>query len=213
MDGITAMSSTRQSSQWKKYTLLSLALLGLGIAFAFSISNKLQPSTQNSQAASSAESSSSGNLEGQLAPSFSLKRFDGKSVNLADYRGKIVFLNFWATWCEPCKEEMPSMQRLYKKMQGRPFEILAVSLDQGGKSVVDAFLKKMKEPLTFPILNDSEQAVSKSLYHTTGVPETFIIGGDGKVIKHVIGSYEWDNEQISAYFEGLLKKNTVAGNG
>lgn len=192
---------------WIKYTLLSSALLAVGAGFAWTISDKWKPTASKEAVAIPSNSvPQSGNLEGQDAPAFTLKRFDGKAVKLSDYRGKIVFLNFWATWCEPCKEEMPSMQRLYQKMQGKPFEILAISLDQGGKSAVDTFLKQTELPLTFQILHDPEQATSKNLYRTTGVPESFIIGKDGKVIKHVIGSYEWDNAQISAYFEGLLKK-------
>lgn len=191
---------------WLKYTLLSCALLGLGGTFALTISDKWQPAPPKEASIPSNSVPQSGNLEGQAAPTFALKRFDGKEVKLSDYRGKIVFLNFWATWCEPCKEEMPSMQRLYQKLKGQPFEILAVSLDQGGKPAVDDFLKKTELPLTFQILHDPEQATSKKLYRTTGVPESFIIGADGKVIKHVIGSYEWDNAQITAYFEGLLKR-------
>ncbi len=192
---------------WIKYTLLSSALLAVGVGFTLTISDKWKPAPSKESVSMPSNSvPQSGNLEGLAAPAFTLKRFDGKVVNLSDYRGKIVFLNFWATWCEPCKEEMPSMQRLYQKMQGKPFEILAISLDQGGKPAVDTFLKQAKLPLTFQILHDPEQATSKKLYHTTGVPESFIIGKDGKVIKHVIGSYEWDNAQITAYFEGLLKK-------
>lgn len=199
------MSSTPPA--WLKYTLLSCALLGIGGGFAWTISDKWQPnSSKEAVSMPSNTMPQSGNLEGQAAPLFTLKRMDGKVVKLSDYHGKIVFLNFWATWCEPCKEEMPSMQRLYQKMQGKPFEILAVSLDQGGKPAIDAFLKQTQLPLTFQILHDPEQATSKKLYRTTGVPESFIIGKDGKVIKHVIGSYEWDNAQITDYFEGLLKK-------
>ena len=195
------------SAPWLKYALISCALLGIGGAFAWTISDKWSPNTAKEAVTLPSNSvPQSGNLEGQLAPEFNLKRFDGKAVKLSDYRGKIVFVNFWATWCEPCKEEMPSMQRLYQKMQNRPFEILAISLDQGGKPAVDAFLKQTQLPLTFQILHDPDQATSKKLYHTTGVPESFIIGKDGKVIKHVIGSYEWDNAQITAYFEGLLNK-------
>jgi len=207
------MSQSQNSPQWIKYSLISLALLALGVGFAMKLKQSPPASkTEAPSAPATAESIDAGSLEGKTAPEFKLKRFDGQEVNLANYRGKIVFLNFWATWCDPCKEEMPSMQRLYQKMQGKPFEILAVSLDQGGKLAVDAFMKKNKEAFTFPILNDSEQNTSKKLYHTTGVPETFIIGGDGKVVKHVIGAYEWDSPQILDYFEGLLKKLPPAGN-
>ncbi len=156
-------------------------------------------------------SSSTGSLEGKPAPDFTLRRADGQPVRLGQYRGKVVFLNFWATWCEPCKQEMPAMQSLYKKLQGKPFEMLAVSLDQSGKSAVESFLKAQTTPLTFPILYDSEQGVSKKLYRTTGVPETFVIDSKGQVIKHVMGAYEWDNPQIVAYFQTLLKNADLSG--
>ncbi|NCP78775.1 MAG: TlpA family protein disulfide reductase, partial [Desulfuromonadales bacterium] len=111
-----------------------------------------------------------------------------------------------ATWCEPCKEEMPSMERLYQKMQGRPFEILAVSLDTQPQKDIPAFFEKTKIKLSFPILQGQGQEIAKQKYQTTGVPESFIIGADGKVIKHVIGSYEWDSAQIIDYFETLMKE-------
>lgn len=175
-----------------------------------------QPAAQPSAAASETAAEDSGSLEGREAPAFELKNMQGQTVKLADYRGKVVFLNFWATWCEPCKKELPSMVRLYEKMKGRPFEILAVSLDTSpppAKAVPD-FISRTKIQMGFPILADaSDKPISKTLYHTTGVPESFIIGPDGKVIKHAIGSYEWDNPQIVDYFETLLKPAGQAQKG
>lgn len=208
MDGIAGMSQTH-SPQWMKMTLLSLAFLGMGGILAWTLADRVK---QTLPPPAGINQSAAGSLEGQSAPEFTLKRLDGRQVSLAQYRGKVVFLNFWATWCEPCKEEMPSMQRLYQKLKGKPFEILAVSLDQGGKPAVDAFLAKTPQAVTFPILQDPEQRVSKQLYRTTGVPETFIIGSQGQVLKHVIGSYEWDNPQITQYFENLLTQLASADN-
>ncbi|MGV3525696.1 MAG: TlpA disulfide reductase family protein [Candidatus Sericytochromatia bacterium] len=200
------MSQTRSNSQKMTYLILGLAFLGLGAVFALTISQQLQGSSSKpEQVSASAQPPADGNLEGQKAPDFALKNLQGQSVKLSDYQGKIVFLNFWATWCEPCKEEMPSMQRLRAKMANRPFEILAVSLDPNPTSEVPAFESSNKLTLNFPVLQDPEQNTAKNLYRTTGVPESFIIGADGKVIKHVIGAYEWDNAQIMAYFEDLLK--------
>lgn len=202
------MNDAKKIAKIVKYLMLAITLIGFGAIFAITISAKLQPKKAPSQArqkppASTAPATAS--LEGKSAPAFSLKNLKGATVQLADYRGKIVFLNFWATWCDPCKEEMPSMQRLYKKMQGRPFEILAVSQDINPREAVPDFVKKTKLQLDFPVLEDPNEKVSKTLYKTTGVPETFIIGADGKVIKHVIGAYEWDSSQILDYFETLLK--------
>ena len=99
--------------------------------------------------------------KGTLAPNFTLPDLTGKSVNLTDYRGKVVLLNIWATWCPPCVEEMPSLEKLYQEMKGEPFEILAVSLDETGAEVVAPFMKKHK--LNFPALIDSAGTLKKSL--------------------------------------------------
>lgn len=186
--------------------LAAVVVLGFLVIFAYTISNRVQtgsPDAQRSEGSSATEVN--GNLENKIAPAFNLKNLKGESVQLSDYKGKLVFVNFWATWCEPCKEEMPSMQRLRAKMQDRPFEILAVSLDKDPVADVPKFTKKYNLELNFPILQDPNQDVAKKLYRTTGVPESFIIGADGKVIKHVIGSYEWDSEAILNYFEQLMK--------
>ena len=186
--------------------LAAIVVLGFLVIFAYTISNRVQtgsPDTQRSESSSATEVN--GNLESKMAPAFSLKNLKGEKVQLADYKGKLVFVNFWATWCEPCKEEMPSMQRLRTKMKDRPFEILAVSLDKDPVADVPKFTNKYNLELNFPVLQDPNQDVAKKLYRTTGVPESFIIGADGKVIKHVIGSYEWDSEAILNYFEQLMK--------
>lgn len=195
------------SWQWKR-TLLFLAFLSMGGILAWTLNDRIRQATPPT----ASPYPQSGSLEGQQAPSFTLQRLDGHSVSLSQYKGKVVFLNFWATWCEPCKEEMPSMQRLYQKLQGKPFEILAVSLDQGGKSAIDTFLAKTHPPITFPILQDPQQQVAKKLYRTTGVPESFVISMDGRVLKHVIGSYAWDSPQITQYFEKLLVQSPAPGN-
>ncbi|PKL74993.1 MAG: thioredoxin [Candidatus Melainabacteria bacterium HGW-Melainabacteria-1] len=188
------------------YLILSVVLIGIGAwaAVMFTSRPTDAPLAQNSVAPGTAPDTG-GSLEGQLAPDFSGVELKGAAIKLADYRGKVVFLNFWATWCEPCKEEMPSMERLYQKFKGQPFEILAVSLDANPTQDVPAFLSKTKMSLSFPLLMDKDQLISKQLYRTTGVPESFIIGPDGKVIKHAIGKYEWDSQPIIDYFDNLLK--------
>ena len=197
---------TTKSSQ-TKYILIGVILLGLATVIGFAISDQMQTAPPTEQAtAPTAAPDMNGGLEGQMAPDFELTNASGQKVTLAQYRGKLIFLNFWATWCEPCKEEMPSMERLYQKMQGRPFEILAVSLDTQPQKDIPAFFEKTKIKLSFPILQGQGQEIAKQKYQTTGVPESFIIGADGKVIKHVIGSYEWDSAQIIDYFETLMKE-------
>ena len=127
---------------------------------------------------------------GSTAPEFRAKDLaTGRGATLADYRGKVVLLNLWATWCEPCRVEMPSMQRLYRRLGGPDFRVVAVSIDEEGDSVVTAFARELG--LTFDILHD-QTAAMKRIYQATGVPESWVISRDGVIIKKVIGASEWD---------------------
>src|SRR4030043_376443 len=113
------------------------------------------------------------------AQDFGLPTLRGDYVKLSDYRGKVVFLNIWATWCPPCREEMPSMESLYQRLKGREFEMLAVSLAREGEKVVQPFAAKYG--LTFPVLLDPDSKTYR-LYGLTGVPESFILDKSGVVI-------------------------------
>lgn len=143
-------------------------------------------------------------VPGSTAPDFTLPDLKGKMVSLSDYRDKVVFINFWATWCKPCREEMPSMERLYRflKSKGAPFEILAVSIDSEGPDVVDNFRKEFN--LTFPILHDMKGRI-KEVYKTTGVPESFIVDQNGVVAQKVIGGQDWTTPEAMGIIEALLK--------
>lgn len=136
-------------------------------------------------------------LTGSEAPDFAATDMSGQPVRLADYEGRVVLLNIWATWCAPCLEEMPSMQRLYEDLSDTDFEILAVSIDAevgerdaagrpGGD--LQAFADKLG--LTFTILHDPSGKIQQ-IYQTTGVPETFVIGRDGMIYKKVAGGTDW----------------------
>jgi len=135
------------------------------------------------------------------APDFTLQDIGGQAHRLADFRGKVVFLNVWATWCPPCREEMPSMERLYHRLRGKDFVMLAVSEDETGSTTVTSFVNQMG--ITFPVLIDPDGLVSQR-YGVTGYPETFIIDRDGRVIQHVIGPEDWESEQAYQYFTRLL---------
>jgi len=139
--------------------------------------------------------------KGVPAPNFTLPGLDGKMVSLADYRGKVVLLNIWATWCPPCVEEMPSMEKLYQALKGEGFEILAVSVDVSGAKAVLSFMKKHK--LNFPALTDTKGSI-KSLYQTTGVPESFIIDKDGIIVEKVIGPRDWATTDAIRFFRNLI---------
>ncbi len=136
-----------------------------------------------------------------LAPNFTLPDLNGKKVELKDYRGKVVFLNFWATWCLTCEEEMPSMERLHQKFKGNSFEILTISIDKDEKQTVADYMKKFG--LTFPALLDPKSKVAK-LYRTTGVPETFIINKEGFIVHKAIGPRTWDTEESFNAFDNLV---------
>jgi len=141
-------------------------------------------------------------ISGREAPEFSALDSQGISRSTHDYRGKVLLLNIWATWCETCKEEMPSMQRLYEQMKGEDFEILAVSVDAPmgqadllfGMSGGDLWAYADSLSLTFPILHDPFGQVARA-FRITGVPESFVIDRNGVIFKKVAGPTAWDAAQ------------------
>jgi len=137
------------------------------------------------------------------APDFTFPGLNGKMVSLSDYKGKVVLVNIWATWCPSCVDEMPSMEKLYQKFKGENFEILAVSIDTLGLKAVIPFMKKYK--LTFPGLIDPAGTIRIS-YRTTGIPESFIIGKDGILIKKIIGPTDWAHPAILRFFHDLIQR-------
>ena len=130
-----------------------------------------------------------------------MKTLDGKKISLADYNGKYILLNFWATWCGPCKIEMPSMEFLYTKFKSRNFEVLAVSNDIFGAKVVKPFVDAHNMTFTVPL--DQDLKVS-SRYGVISLPTTFLIDPKGMVIGVINGAQEWDHADTLDYFEGLL---------
>ncbi len=141
-------------------------------------------------------------VAGDAAPDFTLEDTKGNKVTLSALRGKIVMVNFWATWCPPCKEEMPSMEKLNKIMAGEDFVMLAVNTEENGRSVVPAFLKN--NPHDFTVLYDDTGTVQQQ-YGVYRFPESFIIRKDGTVDKKVIGAIDWASPKTIAYFKGLVK--------
>ncbi|HZS12721.1 MAG TPA: TlpA disulfide reductase family protein [Nitrospirales bacterium] len=166
---------------------MSIGILAIAFAVVWLQSSKYEPLTV-----------------GKEAPDFKLPNLEDASVRLSDYRGKVVFLNFWATWCKPCKEEMPSMEVLYKNFEKDGLVILAVSIDRvTTKKDIPPFVKSMN--LSFPVLVDSWGQTDKR-YKLMGVPETYIIDRQGILREKVIGPRDWtivDNLKIiSALLQG-----------
>lgn len=121
---------------------------------------------------------------------------------LADYAGEVVLLNIWATWCGPCRVEMPSMQRLQEQLGPRGLRIVAVSVDDPGASgKIRAFADELG--LTFTLLHDPSKAIERT-YQTTGVPETFLIGRDGTIRRRSIGAEDWASAANVAQLERML---------
>jgi thiol-disulfide isomerase/thioredoxin len=127
---------------------------------------------------------------------------DGSTLKLSNLKGKVVLLNFWATWCPPCRAEIPSMMKLNKAMAGKPFQMVAVSIDEGGKPRIDAFFKDTGYLL--PAYLD-ETGSSVKAYGITGVPESFIIDKHGVLVKKIIGGFAWDSPEVLSFLEELLK--------
>jgi peroxiredoxin len=122
-------------------------------------------------------------------------------VQLSALRGKVVFINVWATWCPPCIEEMPTIQRLYEQLHSRGLDVLAISIDALGAQVVAPFMQQYQ--LTFPALLDPKDRITH-LYHTKGVPESFIVDKRGLLVDKVIGPRDWSHPQMITLFERLL---------
>jgi len=136
------------------------------------------------------------------ATNFCLKGLEGRDVELKDFNGKLVFINFWATWCGPCKEELPSMEVLYREFKDRGFVLLAISVDYGGTTLVKEFIANSR--YTFPVLLDPN-CETLDLYHIKGIPTTLIIDRKGKWVGRVVGPRNWQSSDARSILNLLLQ--------
>jgi len=143
---------------------------------------------------------------GATVPDFRLRNLAGGTTDLASLRGRVVLLNFWATWCPPCVEEMPSLERLHRTVGPEGLVVIGVNEDKDEKALRD-FVQRLG--LTFPNLRDAG-AQTAAAYRTTGYPETFVIDRDGTLLRRVGGPAEWDTPEALAYFRGLLPRRPAA---
>ena len=189
--------ATRVSNRPYAYALVGLVLL---IVVAWLSQDRIQPVTM-----------------GTAAPDFEVEKLDGGLARLSDHSGEVVLLNIWATWCPPCINEMPSIERLHQKFDGTDFEIMAVSVDAqlglfdksgyaGGD--IQAFAHSLG--LTFPIFHNPSGDIQQ-LYRTTGLPESFLIGRDGVIYKWVASETEWDAPDHTEMIERLLAAPSGGG--
>ena len=141
---------------------------------------------------------------GSPAPEFRLLDMNGRPVALSDFRGKVVLLNFWATWCFPCRVEMPSMEAVYRSFREKGLEILAISVDEQGPTVTRPFQEE--KGLTFPILHDRDYQVGL-LYGARSLPMTYAIDRQGIIRQRVFGSRDWDSPQARQGILEMLEKS------
>jgi peroxiredoxin len=139
---------------------------------------------------------------GGAAPALELADLDGAVHRLADYRGKTVLVNFWATWCTPCRAEMPSIERLRSAMEGRPFSVLAVNMGESGRVARD-FAEKL--PITFTVLLDREGSVTRA-WGARVLPASFLIAPDGAIRYSYFGDLDWSSDEVRARIESLMRK-------
>jgi len=135
------------------------------------------------------------------APRFSVPSLDGHELTLKEYGGKYLLVNFWATWCGPCKMEMPSLESLYQKFQNRNFGVIAVSNDIFGAQVVKPYIEAQN--LTFPVGLDPKLKVSNE-FGVISLPTTFLIDPQGKIIGVLNGAEDWSDPKTLLYFDQLL---------
>ncbi len=139
---------------------------------------------------------------GSVAPDFTLENMQGEKVSLSQFRGKVVIVNFWATWCPPCRTEMPSMEVLHETFKDDGLILLAINVEQSGAKVVAEFLKE--SPYSFPILLD-EQNQTQNSYTVFQYPTSFIVDRNGIVVKKLVGAVHWMGGDIYNLLHFMLK--------
>jgi thiol-disulfide isomerase/thioredoxin len=147
------------------------------------------------------ESGSAPAVTGNPALDFSLSGPAG-DTRLSALKGNLLLVHFWATWCPPCREELPSLAKLNSQMAGKPFRLLAISIDKDGNPAVQKLFGQLG--ITLPVLLDPSSEVAKQ-YGITGVPETFIISPAGEILKKIVGPMEWTSPEVLAYLTDAMK--------
>jgi peroxiredoxin len=139
----------------------------------------------------------------KMAPNFSLEDLNGQKVELKNFKGKVIFLNFWATWCGPCKEEMPSMESLWQWFKGKDFLLLSISVDYEGVKSIKEYVEKQR--YTFRVLIDP-QCQTIDLYEVKAIPTTLIIDKKGQIVAVATGPKNWGSPEAASLVDLLIKK-------
>jgi peroxiredoxin len=181
---------------------LGVLLIAIGLISLVTLSSRRTVGSEQLSSATVSLPQAGTVAAGKLAANFTLKDLRGAQVSLASLRGKVVFLNIWATWCAPCREEMPSIESLYNDFRAnKDFVVLAVSQDTDD-ATVGPYVKQ--NHLRFTVLLDPRNEVGER-YDVNGIPETFIIGRDGRIVAHHVGPYDWSNADIREALQELIK--------
>jgi thiol-disulfide isomerase/thioredoxin len=141
--------------------------------------------------------------KGGATPSLALKDVEGTAVDVASFRGRVVVINYWATWCEPCRDEMPSLERLRAKMQGRPFELVMVNYGESAVTV-NRFLSKLK--IGLPVLLDPEMRTARA-WGVGGLPMTFIVDAAGRIRYSTFGEQDWSEGEAFRLVEQVVSES------
>ena len=174
-------ASQRAAAPW----VVGLVLLGMGLALILMGESVPAPLAR-----------------GEAAPDFELPLLDDRSpVTLSEQRGRVVLLNFWATWCKPCEDEMPSMERIYRELAPEGFEMIAVSVDKDFPEVA-AFRDRLD--LSFPIAMDTTEEVARR-YQLQGYPESLLIDGEGRLVERYVGPRAWDDPAYVSRIRALMR--------
>ena len=145
------------------------------------------------------------------APDFALKDVDDKLHRLSENRGKVVLVNFWATWCPPCRREMPSMQRAWKQLKGENFEMLAINVGED-EDTIFGFTFSTGVELTFPILLDRDAQVIKA-WPVIALPTSFVVDPQGRIVYRAVGGREWDDPELLKKIRELMPRTEAVPNG
>ncbi len=170
--------------QFRLLILCAGLLLALHACSSDDTSSSLDDTAETSQ---QAPSSTSYETDPVPAPDVSMETMDGQVLNLAEQKGKVVLVNFWATWCGPCRREIPDLIELYDDLKGKGLVIVGIAVDQEGAEVVDPFVEE--EQINYPIVVDPKQSLEKHFEAMYGLPTTYVVNPEGKIVRRVLGVF------------------------
>ena len=181
-----------EDKKTKYRTIIVLSVIALGFAITFSLKQNDSIFKYSKQIA----------IEEELpAPDFTLPGLNGELISLSEFKGNVVLVNIWATWCPPCVYEMPSMEKLHQQFKSEKFKILAISIDSQGAKAVAPFMKNHN--LTFQALIDPAGTIRTS-YGINSIPQSFIIDKQGHLLKKIIGPIDWATPEVFRFFRELF---------